>query len=75
MFVCLCAVETAYSINTDPVPGAPTGCQKSGPSDPIGVIARFQLQLRQINNPLLKMRRFMRPAGGHTVPECDTLQL
>lgn len=51
------------------MPGALSGCQTPGPSDPAGVSARVQLQ---INHPLLKMKRFMRRAAGHAVPERDT---
>lgn len=47
---------------------------KTGTLDTAGVNASLQLQLSQINNPLLKMRRFMQRDGGHTVPECDTPQ-
>lgn len=36
--------------------------------------AHLQLQLKQINNPLLKMKRLMQRAGGHTVPDYDSLQ-
>lgn len=36
--------------------------------------AHLQLQLKQINNPLLKMKRLMQRAGGHAVPDCDSLQ-
>lgn len=54
------------------MPAAVSACQKPAPFHPAGVSASLQLQLRQINNPLLKMKRFVQRAAGQVVPECDT---
>lgn len=55
------------------MPAAASACQKPAPFHPAGVSASLQLQLRQINNPLLKMKRFVQRATGRAVPECDTV--